>query len=71
MQKLIKLDSLNLDGNLLTGEIPLWLFDFKDFLSLHLGGNNLTWNNNMKIVPKCTLSKLSLKSCDQQGEIPE
>ena len=64
MQKLNKLDSLDLDGNLLTGEIPFWLFDFKDLWSLHLGGNNLTWNNNMKIVPNSTLSELSLRSCD-------
>ncbi|KAK3022750.1 hypothetical protein RJ639_045615 [Escallonia herrerae] len=63
VQNLSKLETLELEKNMLSREIPSWLFRKKALKNLFLGGNNLTWNNNLKIVPKCMLSKLSLKSC--------
>ncbi|KAK4855887.1 hypothetical protein QYF36_012004 [Acer negundo] len=54
-------------------QLALWLFDNKTLKKLFLGGyNNLTWNNNnnAKIVPKCMLSQLSMKSCGLSGKIP-
>ena len=56
---------------MLTGEIPSWLFNFKGLDHLYLGGNHLTWNNSLKIVPRCILVTLSLRSCALRGEVPD
>ncbi|KAK1587949.1 hypothetical protein Q3G72_018577 [Acer saccharum] len=73
LQKLGKLKTIRFENNLLSGEIPSWLFDIKTLKKLFLGGNNnLTWNNNnnAKMVPKCMLSQLSMKSFGLSGKIP-
>jgi Leucine-rich repeat (LRR) protein len=71
IQKLTKLETLNLENNLLTGDIPSWLFNIKGLKFLYLGGNYLTWNNKAKIMPRCTLFGLSMRSCGLTGEIPD
>ncbi|KAF9600048.1 hypothetical protein IFM89_002521 [Coptis chinensis] len=38
---------------------------------LNLRGNNLTWNNNANVAPKCMLSQLSLRSCRVARPIPK
>ncbi|RVW48741.1 Leucine-rich repeat receptor-like serine/threonine-protein kinase [Vitis vinifera] len=58
-------------NNLLTGEIPSWLFHFKGLQDLCLGGNRLNWNDSVKIAPNSRLRLLSLKSCGLVGEIPK
>ncbi|GFZ20809.1 hypothetical protein Acr_28g0015140 [Actinidia rufa] len=58
-------------NNMLRGEILSWLFNIKALRYLFLGRNKLAWNNNVKIVPKCMLSRLSLLLCGLAGEIPE
>ncbi|MBA0861235.1 hypothetical protein Goshw_025898 [Gossypium schwendimanii] len=65
-----KLETLQLENNMLSGEFPTWLFDLKEMKKLHLGGNKLAWNNNLAIEPKCKLSSLSLRSCSVKGQIP-
>ncbi|KAG8657720.1 receptor-like protein 46 [Manihot esculenta] len=56
IQKLNKLQILRLQDNLLAGGIPTWLFDIKSLKELFVGGNNLTWDNNVDLMPKCMLS---------------
>ena len=70
MQKLVRLETLQLENNLLIGKIPSWLFNIKGMKHLFLGGNNLIWNSDEKIEPKCILSQLSMKSYGLAGEIP-
>ena len=72
MRRLSKLELLFLH-NLLTGEIPSWLFNFKGLKDLYVGGNRLIWNNsiNVEIAPNPSLRRLSLKSCGLVGEIPK
>ena len=71
MQKLSKLERLYLRNNLLIGEIPSWLLDFKDLQILYLGGNHLIWNNSVEIAPNPKPFRLSLKSCGLVGEVPK
>ncbi|XP_063941444.1 receptor-like protein 46 [Daucus carota subsp. sativus] len=52
ISNLIRLETLLLENNRLSGEIPSSLFDIESLKILNLGGNTLTWNNNVKIVPK-------------------
>ena len=59
-----------LENNLLTGEIPSWLFNINGLEDLFLEGNNLIWNNNAKIVPTCMLLQLSMKSCGLKAKNP-
>ncbi|TXG73066.1 hypothetical protein EZV62_001645 [Acer yangbiense] len=76
---LSKLQRLSLRGNSFVGGIPSSHVSLKELQfditlkKLFLGGNNnLTWNNNnnAKIVPKCMLSQLSMKSFGLSGKIP-
>ncbi|GMY16226.1 receptor-like protein 46 [Fagus crenata] len=71
IQKLTKLKALNLENNKLTGDIPSCLFNIKGLVYLYLGGNNLIWNNNTKIVTKFMLEGLAMKSFGLAGEIPD
>ena len=59
-----------MENNKLTGDIPACLFNIKGLKYLFLGGNNLIWNNNTKIVPKFMFYGLSMKSCGLVGQIP-
>ncbi|KAF2295884.1 hypothetical protein GH714_034847 [Hevea brasiliensis] len=68
-QKLEQLEQLNLENNLFAGEIPTWLFDFKNLLELNLGANKLVLKN-ARIAPRCMLDVLSLRSCNLSGQIP-
>ena len=69
MQKLVRLETLQLENNLLSGKIPSWLFNIKGMKHLFLGGNNLISNSDAKIEPTCVLSQLCMKSCGLAGEI--
>ncbi|KAJ9556126.1 hypothetical protein OSB04_010740 [Centaurea solstitialis] len=73
MRKMTKLESLWLSGNTLAGEIPTWLFEIKTLKELLIGGkeNNLIWNNEAKIVPRCRLQRISMMTCRISGHIPE
>ncbi|TYG47152.1 hypothetical protein ES288_D11G315300v1 [Gossypium darwinii] len=66
---LANLTTLDLSKNRLSGEVPLsvrnmlsgefltWFFDLNEMKKLHLGGNKLTWNNNLAIELKWPLPK--------------
>ncbi|PPD85690.1 hypothetical protein GOBAR_DD17382 [Gossypium barbadense] len=90
---LANLTTLDLSKNRLSGEVPLsirnmlsgefltWFFDLNEMKKLHLGGNKLTWNNNLAIELKCSLpsqlfqsrnlSVLALSRNNFSGELSE
>ncbi|PWA34373.1 Leucine-rich repeat-containing protein [Artemisia annua] len=73
MQNMSKLESLYLDDNMLDGEIPTWLFKIRTLTELEIGGkgSKLIWNNTTKVVPRCSLIRISMCSCGISGQIPE
>ncbi|XP_063941442.1 LRR receptor-like serine/threonine-protein kinase RGI1 [Daucus carota subsp. sativus] len=64
-----KLETLMLEDNTLSGEIPSWLFEIESLKNIYIGRNKMIWKNSVKINPKCMLSQISLRSCKIEGDI--
>ncbi|GKB54560.1 leucine-rich repeat-containing protein [Tanacetum coccineum] len=74
IRNLTKLETFRLKNNQLEGIIPTWLFKIKTLKILFIGGNkgnNVTWNNKAKIVPRCSLKQISMPNCQISGQIPK
>ena len=73
MKILSKLEGLYLHNNFLIKEIPPWLFNFKGFEDLYVGGNRLIWNSSasVEIASNPMPFRLSLKSCGLVGDVPK
>lgn len=72
VQDLVHVDTLHLERNSITGELPEWIYGTLTLLQyLHLEQNNLTGNLPPEIQNLANLRELLLSENNLSGEIPE